>query len=123
MNPEYRQKLLALQSHLEQLIAEAEDVLVGPTDDDIMLRASKTLKEFREALAEVKAKLDRLALSTSMALPATKARLRLGFASADVAMCLCVRALTWCGLIERVPAAAATKRALSPNTSEWLGSQ
>jgi hypothetical protein len=62
MNPEYSQKLLALQSHLEQLIAEAEDVLVGPTDDDIMLRVSKTLKEFREALAEVKAKLDRLAL-------------------------------------------------------------
>ena len=29
---------------------------------DIMLRVSTTLKEFREVLAEVKAKLDRLAL-------------------------------------------------------------
>jgi hypothetical protein len=62
MSPEYRIKLLALQSHLEQLIAEGEEVLIGPTDDDIMLRVSKTLKEFREALSEVKAKLDRLAL-------------------------------------------------------------
>ena len=58
MNPEYRLKLLALQSRLEQLIADAEDVLVGPTDDNIMLRVSKTLKEFREVLAEVKAKLE-----------------------------------------------------------------
>jgi hypothetical protein len=61
MHPEYRKKLLALQSNLEQLVAEAEEVLVGPTDDDIMFRVSETLTEFGEALAEVKAKLDRLA--------------------------------------------------------------
>jgi hypothetical protein len=59
VNPEYRKKLLALQSHVEQLIAECEEVLVGATDDDILLRVSKTLKEFREVLAEVEAKLNR----------------------------------------------------------------
>jgi hypothetical protein len=62
MHPEYRKELIALRSYIEQLIREAEDVLVGPIDDEIMLRISNTLKEFREVLAEVKAKLDRLAL-------------------------------------------------------------
>jgi hypothetical protein len=62
MHPEYRKELIALRSYIEQLIREAEDVLVGPIDDEIMLRISNTLKEFREVLAEVEAKLNRLAL-------------------------------------------------------------
>jgi hypothetical protein len=53
MNPEYRKKLLALQSHVEHLIAECEGILVGPTDDEIMLQVSKQLTEFWEVLEEI----------------------------------------------------------------------
>ena len=59
VNPEYRRKLLALQAHVEQLIAEAEALSVGLTDDDILLRVSKQLAELRSALAEVEEKLRR----------------------------------------------------------------
>lgn len=59
MNPEYRKKLLALQSHVEQLIAEAEALSVGLTDDDILLHVSKQLTELREVLADIEAKLNR----------------------------------------------------------------
>jgi len=41
MDPTYRLNLLAVQNHVEQLIAECEGLLVGPTDDEIMLDVSK----------------------------------------------------------------------------------
>jgi hypothetical protein len=60
MNPEYRKKLLALQSHVEQLIAEAETLSVDPDgDDDTLLRVSKQLTELREMLAEIERKVNR----------------------------------------------------------------
>lgn len=47
MHPEYRIKLLALQAHIEQLIAEAESLTVDPNgDDETLLRVSKQLTEF-----------------------------------------------------------------------------
>ena len=45
MNPEYRKKLIALQSHVAQLIAEVESLTVDPNgDDEMLLRVSKQLK-------------------------------------------------------------------------------
>lgn len=58
MNPEYRKKLIALQSHVAQLIAEVESLTVDPNgDDEMLLRVSKQLKELRHVLAEVERKL------------------------------------------------------------------
>ena len=44
-------------ARLEQLMAEAESVLVGESDDDIQLRTSKLLAEHRSMLADVELKL------------------------------------------------------------------
>jgi hypothetical protein len=60
MNPEYRKKLLALQAHVDQLIAEAEELLAGQLNDDEVLSVSKQLKELRGMLAEVEIRLNNL---------------------------------------------------------------
>jgi hypothetical protein len=58
VNPKYRLKLLALQSHIDQLIAEAEALTVDPNgDDETLLRVSKQLTELRSVLDEVERKL------------------------------------------------------------------
>ena len=51
-------QLLRLLAHVEQLIAEAEALSVGPCDDDILLRVTKQLTELRNVLAEVESKLN-----------------------------------------------------------------
>jgi hypothetical protein len=58
MNPEYRMKLLPLQSHVEQPIAEAQPLTVEPNgDDETLLRVSKQLAELWEVLVEEERKL------------------------------------------------------------------
>jgi hypothetical protein len=58
MNPEYRKRLIALQSHVAQLIAAAESLTVDPNGDDEMLqRVSKQRTELRSVLAEVEREL------------------------------------------------------------------
>lgn len=52
-----RTEPLALRSHLEQLIAEAEALSVGLCDDDILLRVAKQVTELRSVLTEVERKL------------------------------------------------------------------
>ena len=40
-------------ARIEQLIAEAEDILTGETDDDILLRTSRLLAEYQRMLIDV----------------------------------------------------------------------
>jgi hypothetical protein len=56
MPTERRRKLLRIMARIEQLIAEAEDILVGETDDEILLRTSKLLAEQKRMLADMEQK-------------------------------------------------------------------
>ena len=62
MNPDYRNRLLAIMARIEQQIAEAESLTVEVPDDEILLRASQQLAELRRVLAEVEGKLAAVAL-------------------------------------------------------------
>ena len=44
-------------AQIEQLMADAENVLVGDTDDEILLRTSELLADHRQMLADVASKL------------------------------------------------------------------
>jgi hypothetical protein len=61
MNPEYRQKLLAVQSQLDQLVTDADNVLVDTGDAGIYARMEDIREELVETRAQVEEKLDRLA--------------------------------------------------------------
>jgi len=50
-------ELLRIMARIEQLVAEAEEILAGETDDDILLRASKLFAEHKRMLADVERRL------------------------------------------------------------------
>ena len=52
-----RRELLRIMARIEQLMAEAEAITVGETDDEIILRATELLAEHRRMLADVDGKL------------------------------------------------------------------
>ena len=52
-----RRERLHVMAQVEQQMAEAEAVLVGETDDAILLRTSELLAEHRSMLADVELKL------------------------------------------------------------------
>ena len=58
MHPEHRKELIALRSHIGQLISDAESLTVEPNgDDETLLRVSDQLTELRSVMAEVEGKL------------------------------------------------------------------
>ena len=61
MNLEYRQKLLAVLAHLDELQAEAEFILADPGDAEIAAWAEELRETHVEMQAKVEEKLDRLA--------------------------------------------------------------
>ena len=58
MNAEYRQRLLAVLAHLDQLVTDADAVLTDPGDADIYARVEDIREQLVEARATVEAKLD-----------------------------------------------------------------
>jgi hypothetical protein len=48
-----RHELLCIIARIEQLIAEAGEILAGETDDDVLLRTSKLLAEHNRMLADL----------------------------------------------------------------------
>jgi hypothetical protein len=62
MNPEYREKLLAVLAKLDQLVTDADSVLAGPGDVEIYASMEDIREHLVEMRARVEAKLDRLAL-------------------------------------------------------------
>jgi hypothetical protein len=62
MNPEYRQKLLAVLAQLDQLVTDANAVLADPGDAGIYARMEDIREQLVETRAQVEEKLDRPAL-------------------------------------------------------------
>jgi hypothetical protein len=62
MNPEYREKLLAVFAKLDQLVMDADAILAGPRDAEIYAWMEDIGEHLVETRARVEAKLDRLAL-------------------------------------------------------------
>jgi hypothetical protein len=50
-------RLLRIMARIEQLMAEAESITVGDTDDEILLHASELLDEHRRLPADAERKL------------------------------------------------------------------
>ena len=61
MNPEYRNALLAVLAHMDQLQADAEAILAKPGDAEIAAWAEELREMHVEMQAKVEEKLDRLA--------------------------------------------------------------
>ena len=57
MNAEYRIKLLATMTHIEQLMAETEELKLETRDDETAERLLKLLAEHRSMLADLEEKL------------------------------------------------------------------
>jgi hypothetical protein len=62
MHSDYREKLLAVLAKLDQLVSDADAVLVGPGDAEIYAWMEDIREQLVEMRARVEAKLDRLAL-------------------------------------------------------------
>jgi hypothetical protein len=62
MHAEYREKLLGVLAHLDQIVTEADAVLRDAADTDIYARMENVREERVETRAKVEEKLERLAL-------------------------------------------------------------
>jgi hypothetical protein len=62
MTAEYREKLLAVLAHLDQLVTDADAILAGPGDAEIYAWVEDIREQLVETRAKVEEKLDRLAL-------------------------------------------------------------
>jgi hypothetical protein len=62
MNAEYRQKLLAVLAHLDQLVTDADAALADPGDAGIYAQLEDIREQLVEARAKVEEKLNQLAL-------------------------------------------------------------
>jgi F0F1-type ATP synthase membrane subunit c/vacuolar-type H+-ATPase subunit K len=57
MSPPHRTQLLAIMANIEQLIAEAQSLMVEVSEEEMVLRASQHLAELRLMLEDVEKRL------------------------------------------------------------------